>query len=134
MRLLTMLSGKLHQATVTQCDLNYEGSMAIDADLLELAGILPNEQIDVYNINNGARLTTYAIAATPGSGFVGLNGAAARHAMPGDRVIVASYVQLDEAAAATHEPKVVLLDERNRPAQADAPTLAPWASLEPGSG
>lgn len=125
MRLLTMLKGKLHRATVTQCDLDYEGSMAIDSELLALAGILPNEQIDVFNLSNGVRLTTYAIAAPPGSGTIGLNGAAARHAVPGDRVIVVSYVQLDETAAATHVPTVVILDDRNRPISAKAPTLAP---------
>lgn len=125
MRLLTMMKSKLHQATVTQCDLDYEGSMAIDAELLRGAGILPNEQIDVYNVNTGARLTTYAIAADPGSGTIGLNGAAARMAMPGDRVIIVAYMQMDEAEAARHVPKVVLLDRRNRVVRDPLPTLAP---------
>lgn len=112
--LLTMLKAKLHRATVTECDLHYEGSISIDATLLARAGILANEQVDVYNINNGERFTTYAIVGSPGSGMIGLNGAAARLAMRGDLVIICAYAQVDAAEAAAHRPKVVLLGEGNR--------------------
>lgn len=112
--LLTMLKAKIHRATVTDCDPDYEGSIAIDAGLLAACGILPNEQVDVYNITNGERLTTYAIVAPEGSGTIGLNGAAARKALKGDKIIIAAYAQMDEAAARTHRPVVLLMDERNR--------------------
>ncbi len=110
---LTMMKAKLHRAAVTQADLHYEGSISIDADLLEAAGILPNEQVDVLNINTGARFTTYAIRAPRGSKTFGINGAAARLAQVGDRIIVVAYAAMDAAAAENWEPNVVLLDERN---------------------
>ncbi|MEQ8404206.1 MAG: aspartate 1-decarboxylase [Oceanicaulis sp.] len=110
---LTMMKAKLHRAVVTQADLHYEGSISIDADLLEVAGILPNEQVDVLNINNGERFTTYAITAPRGSKVFGINGAAARLAQPGDRIIVVSYAQMDAEAAKSWDPAVVLLDEAN---------------------
>lgn len=110
---LTMMKAKLHRAVVTQADLHYEGSISIDADLLEAAGILPNEQVDVLNINNGERFTTYAITAPRGSKVFGINGAAARLAQPGDRIIVVSYAMMDAEAAKTWDPAVVLLDEAN---------------------
>jgi len=110
---LTMMKAKLHRAVVTQADLHYEGSISIDADLLEAAGILPNEQVDVLNINNGERFTTYAITAPRGSKVFGINGAAARLAQPGDRIIVVSYAQMDAEAARSWKPEVVLLDEAN---------------------
>jgi len=110
---LTMMKAKLHRAVVTQADLHYEGSISIDADLLEAAGILANEQVDVLNINNGERFTTYAITAPRGSKVFGINGAAARLAQPGDRIIVVSYAMMDAEAAKNWDPAVVLLDEAN---------------------
>jgi len=111
--LLTLLKAKLHQATVTQCDLHYEGSVSIDRDLMDRAGILPHEQVDVLNINNGARFTTYAIEADRGSRTIGINGAAARLAQNGDRVIIIAYGQLPAEEARNYNPSVVLLDENN---------------------
>jgi aspartate 1-decarboxylase len=111
--LLTMMKAKLHRATVTQADLDYEGSISIDRDLLDAAGILPHEQVDVLNITNGARFTTYAIEAPAGSRTIGVNGAAARLVQAGDKVIVVAYCQLDAAEARNHHPSVVLLGERN---------------------
>lgn len=111
--LLTMMKGKIHRATVTQADLHYEGSISIDQDLLEAAGILPNEQVDILNITNGERFTTYAIIAPRGSKTFGLNGAAARRVQLGDKVIIIAYCQIDAKKAAKHKPDVVLLDENN---------------------
>lgn len=113
---LTMMKAKLHRAAVTQCDPDYEGSIAIDADLLDLVGILPHEQVDVLNINTGGRFTTYAIPGPRGGRGFGINGAAARLAQPGDRIIVVAYARMDEAEARAHTPKVAVLDEANRPA------------------
>lgn len=112
--LLTMMKAKIHRATVTQCDMHYEGSISIDAALLETSGILPNEQVDVLDITNGARFTTYAIEAPAGSGMIGINGAAARLCQKGDLVIIIAYAQMDEAAARAHKPRVLLMDEQNR--------------------
>lgn len=120
--ILTMLKAKLHRAAVTQADLHYEGSISIDRDLLDRAGILAHEQVDVVNINNGARFTTYAIEAPRGSRIFGVNGAAARLVQPGDRIIVICYCGLSVEEARNHQPTVVLLDERNEIAmQAAAP-------------
>jgi aspartate 1-decarboxylase len=110
---LTMMKAKLHRATVTQADLDYEGSIAIDRDLLDASGILPHEQVDVLNISTGARFTTYAIEAPRGSRVVGVNGAAARLVQAGDKVIVVSYCQLDASEARNYHPTVVLLDDAN---------------------
>lgn len=110
---LTMLKAKLHQATLTMTDLHYEGSIAIDRDLLEAAGILPNERVDVWNITNGARLTTYALPADAGSRQVMLNGAAARHAHAGDRVIITAFCDVDAHEAPKHKPTVVLMNDDN---------------------
>tara|TARA_B100001115_G_scaffold160937_1_gene135614 strand:+ start:385 stop:720 length:336 start_codon:yes stop_codon:yes gene_type:complete len=107
---LTMLKAKIHRARVTQCDMNYEGSISIDQDWLDEVGILPNEQVDVLNINTGARFTTYAISADRGSKTIGINGAAARLAQPDDLVIILAYAQMDEAAARTHNPVVFLAE------------------------
>jgi aspartate 1-decarboxylase len=112
--LLTMMKAKLHRATVTQADLEYEGSIAIDGDLLETAGILPHEQVDVLNISTGARFTTYAIPAPRGSRVIGVNGAAARLVQKGDKVIVVTYCQIEAELARNYHPTVVLLDEDNR--------------------
>lgn len=111
--ILTMMKGKIHRATVTQADLHYEGSISIDRDLLDQAGILPNEQVDILNIDNGERFTTYAITAPRGSKTFGLNGAAARKVQVGDRVIIITYAQMDAEVAKSYEPNVVLLDENN---------------------
>ncbi|MEQ8269066.1 MAG: aspartate 1-decarboxylase [Parvibaculum sp.] len=112
--ILTMLKAKLHRATVTQCDLNYVGSISIDRDLLVESGILPNEQVDVLNITNGERLTTYAIEAPAGSGIIGINGAAAHKANVGDLVIVVAYAQMSDEEAWTWQPTVLQLGEGNR--------------------
>jgi aspartate 1-decarboxylase len=111
--LLTMMKAKLHRATVTQADLEYEGSISIDIELLQASGILPHEQVDVLNITTGARFTTYAIEAPAGSRTIGVNGAAARLVQAGDKVIVVAYCQLDAAEARNYHPSVVLLDDRN---------------------
>lgn len=113
--LLTMLKAKLHRATVTMADLDYVGSISIDTDLLERAGILPNEQVDIYNITNGERFTTYAIEAARGSGEIGLNGAAARKVMVGDKIIIAAYCAIPAEEARNYQPTVVLLGEKNVP-------------------
>lgn len=112
---LTMLKAKLHRAVVTQCDLHYEGSISIDKELLARSGILPNEQVDVLNINNGERFTTYAIEAPAGSRMIGINGAGARKAQAGDLVIIIAYAQMSAAEAESHEPRVVLMGEGNEP-------------------
>ena len=109
----TLLGGKIHRATVTQADLNYVGSITVDEDLLDAAGILVNEKVQIVNNNNGARLETYTIAGRRGSGVICLNGAAARLVQPGDVVIIMSYVLLSEPEISAHEPKVVLVDEAN---------------------
>ncbi len=109
-----MLRAKLHRATVTEADLHYEGSCGIDATLLEQADMRPYERIELYNINNGERFTTYIIEAPAGSGTISLNGAAARKAQVGDLLIICTYGLLAEAALAEHRPKVLLLDEHNR--------------------
>ena len=113
--LLTLLKGKIHRATVTQCDLNYEGSISVDAALLERSGILAHEQVDVLNINNGERFTTYAIPAAAGSGTIGINGAAARLAQKGDLVIIVAFARMEEAEAKTFQPRVLLVDSNNKP-------------------
>ena len=110
----TMLGGKIHRATVTEADLNYVGSITIDQDLLDAAGILVNEKVAIVNNNNGERLETYTIPGERGSGVVCLNGAAARLVQKGDIVIIMSYVMLSEPEIATHESKVVLVDEHNK--------------------
>ena len=117
---LTLLKGKIHRATITQCDLNYEGSISVDSALMERAGILPHEQVDVLNINNGERFTTYAIPAAAGSGTIGVNGAAARLAQKGDLVIIVAYARMEEAEAKSFQPRVLLVDAKNKP---QAPVL-----------
>ncbi len=111
--LVTLMRAKLHRATVTQADLDYEGSIAIDRDLLDASTILPHEQVDVLNITPGARFTTYAIEAPRGSRVIGVNGAAARLVQRGDKVIVVSYGQLPMEEARNYAPNVVLLDDGN---------------------
>ncbi|MCV7356066.1 aspartate 1-decarboxylase [Mycolicibacterium fluoranthenivorans] len=110
----TMLGGKVHRATVTQADLHYVGSITIDQDLMRAADILEGEQVDVVDITNGARLTTYAITGAAGSGVIGINGAAAHLINPGDLVIIMSFQMLDDREIADHAPRVVHVDEGNR--------------------
>ncbi|MBF1292862.1 MAG: aspartate 1-decarboxylase [Neisseria sp.] len=110
----TMLGGKIHRATVIEADLNYVGSITVDQDLLDAAGILVNEKVAIVNNNNGERFETYTIPGERGSGVVCLNGAAARLVQKGDIVIIMSYVMLSEPEIAAHEPKVVLVDEHNK--------------------
>ena len=111
----TMLQAKLHRVTVTCADLHYEGSCAIDEDLLDATGIREYQQIDIYNINNGARFSTYAIRAQRSSGTISVNGAAARMAAPGDLLIIAAYATYSEAELARFKPALVYVDARNRP-------------------
>lgn len=111
--LLTMLKAKIHRATVTRCDLHYEGSISVDRDLLDASGILPHEQVDVLNINNGARFTTYAIEAPRGSRTIGINGAAARLAQKDDKVIIVAYGQLPAEEARNYAPTVVVMNDDN---------------------
>ncbi|MGD8175008.1 aspartate 1-decarboxylase [Marinimicrobium sp. ARAG 43.8] len=112
--LSTLLKGKLHMAAVTQAELWYDGSCAIDRDLVELAGLREFEQIDIYNVNNGERFTTYVILAEAGSGTISMNGAAARKVQVGDRVIIASYGQYNENEMLNHKPRLVYLDGNNQ--------------------
>ncbi len=114
MILLTLLKGKLHRVRVTAVELEYEGSCAIDSDLLAAAGIHPYEQIHLYNVNNGDRFSTYAISAPAGSGTISVNGAAARRVALGDVLIIAAYAQVTEEAVAHFLPQLVYVDECNR--------------------
>ena len=111
--ILTLLKAKLHRARVTQTDINYEGSISVDAELLERANILPHEQVDVLNITNGARFTTYAIEAPRGSRTIGVTGAAARLAQRNDQVNIVAYCQMPAEQARNYNPTVVLLDDDN---------------------
>ena len=108
-----MLKAKLHRATVTHAELGYEGSCAIDGDILDFAGIREYEQIQIYNINNGERFTTYAIRAEAGSGIFSVNGAAARKACPGDLLIICTFAQIDERELEAFKPTLVYFDEKN---------------------
>jgi aspartate 1-decarboxylase len=109
-----MLLGKIHRAKVTHCELHYEGSCAIDENLLEASGIVEFQRIDIYVIDNGERFSTYAIKGERGSGMISLNGAAARRAQKGDLVIIATYGMLDDTEVATFQPKLVFVDDKNR--------------------
>jgi len=111
---LTLLSGKIHRATVTEACIDYEGSISIDEHLLDAAGIRAYERVEVYNVTTGARFATYAIVARPGSGMIGINGAAAHLATKGDLVIIAAYAQMTPAEADQHRPKLVFVDAANR--------------------
>ena len=112
--LATMLQAKLHRAHVTHAELEYEGSCAIDGHLLDTAGIREYQQIQIYNITNGKRFTTYAIRAEDHSGIISINGAAAHKANPKDIIIIAAYVQLDQKELATFKPTLVYLNEENK--------------------
>jgi aspartate 1-decarboxylase len=121
----TMMKSKIHRATVTQADLHYVGSVTIDADLLDAADLLPGERVDIVDVTNGARLTTYTIAGDRGSGVLGINGAAARLVSPGDLVIVIGYGLVDDAEARRLQPRVVHVDGRNRLVERGSDAAAP---------
>jgi aspartate 1-decarboxylase len=110
-----LLLGKIHRAVVTRADLDYVGSITIDQDLIDAAGFLENEKVDIYDVTNGSRLATYVIPAERGSGEIGINGAAAHLVKPGDLVIIAAYGWMKEKQAKKHQPKVVLVNEQNVP-------------------
>ncbi|MFZ3125708.1 MAG: aspartate 1-decarboxylase [Acidovorax sp.] len=110
----TLLKSKIHRATATHCELHYEGSCAIDEDLLDAANLVENEQVHIWNINNGERFITYAIKGQRGSGMISVNGSAARHAAVGDLLIIAAFAQVPEDKVATHEPQLVFVDGNNR--------------------
>lgn len=110
---LTMLKGKIHRAVVKQAELNYVGSITIDPKLMEAAGILEYERVQIVDVENGNRFETYTIDGEPGSGMICLNGAAARQVQVGDHVIIMAYCQMDAKEAADHKPKVVFVDEEN---------------------
>ncbi|MGH8774266.1 MAG: aspartate 1-decarboxylase [Jiangellaceae bacterium] len=121
----TMMKSKIHRATVTQADLHYVGSVTIDLDLLAAADLLPGEQVDIVDVTNGARLTTYTIAGPRGSGVIGINGAAARLVCRGDVVIIISYAMVDDAEARTLQPRVVHVDTANHIVDLGADPAAP---------
>jgi len=108
-----VLKSKIHRATVTEADLNYEGSITIAPELMEAANLVQWEKVDVYDISNGNRLTTYVISGEPGSGVICLNGAAARLVQVGDLVIIVSYAMIEESELASHKPQVIVVDENN---------------------
>ncbi len=116
---ISVCKSKIHRATVTQADLNYVGSITIDADLVKAADLIEYEKVQVININTGARFETYVIAGEPGSGVIGLNGAAARLGLPGDLVIIIAYGQIEKAEAASFTPALVFVDGDNRPLDHD---------------
>lgn len=110
----TMFKSKIHRARVTEADLHYEGSVTIDADLLEAADLLPNEKVAIWNVTRGSRIETYTLEGERGSGVICINGAAAHHFEIGDIVIIASWIQIAEGEARTWKPTVVFVDEQNR--------------------
>jgi aspartate 1-decarboxylase len=112
--LRVMMKSKIHRATITQADMHYEGSLTISAELMRAADILPYEMVHVYNISNGERFETYAIEGEENSGVICLNGAAARKGAPGDLIIITTYATYDAQELQRHEPKVILVDSRNR--------------------
>lgn len=115
-----LLKSKIHRATVTEANLEYNGSVTIDQELMEAADIVEYEQVQIYNITSGTRLTTYAILGEPGSGVICINGAAAHLVKPNDLVIIASYAEYKEKESRRHQPKVVLVDGQNSPVPATA--------------
>ena len=110
----TLLKSKIHRVAVTQCELHYEGSCAIDENLLEAANIAENEQIHIWNINNGERFVTYAIRGERGTGMISVNGSAARRASAGDLIIIAAFAQVYEDNVSAHQPKLVFVNEKNQ--------------------
>lgn len=125
----TMLKSKIHRARVTQVDLDYEGSIAIDRSLMEASDILPFERVEVLNVNNGARFSTYAIEGEANSGIIGINGAAARLAAKGDIVIILSYRQVPDDDAVNMAPRIVRVDSRNRVVE-PLPTVPQWEQIQ----
>lgn len=121
MRLRTICKSKIHHAVVTSADVNYVGSIGIDATLMRLTGIIPGEQVSVWNVNNGQRIETYAIALPADSGDVVVNGAAARHFLPGDRIIIVAFCLTDEVVV----PEMIAVDDRNRAVRRLDPAAAP---------
>ncbi|WP_439366006.1 aspartate 1-decarboxylase [Bradyrhizobium sp. DASA03005] len=111
---VTLMKGKIHRASVTEADLHPEGAISIDRNLLTAAGFLANEHVEIYNVETGARFATYVIEAPAGSGIVGLNGAAARLALPGDKLIIVAYASFNDNEARTFSPRVVRVDRDNR--------------------
>lgn len=120
----TMFKSKIHRATVTHADLEYEGSITLDADLMRAADILPYEKVAIWNVTRGSRLETYALEGPAGSGVACVNGAAAHHNRPGDLIIIATFTEMDDAEARAHRPTVVLVDGRNRVKDAAAKEVA----------
>ncbi|MFO1263843.1 MAG: aspartate 1-decarboxylase [Rhodoferax sp.] len=110
----TLLKSKIHRVAVTQCELHYEGSCAIDEDLLDAANLCENEQVHIWNINNGERFVTYAIKGERGSGMISVNGSAARRASNGDLLIIAAFAQVHEDQVAAHRPKLVFVNDKNQ--------------------
>jgi aspartate 1-decarboxylase len=123
----TLLKSKIHRVAVTHCELHYEGSCAIDEDLLDASNIVENEQIHVWNIDNGERFVTYAIKGQRGTGMISVNGSAARRAAVGDLLIVAAFAQVHEDQVAAHKPQLVFVDEANR--RMDARNFVPTQQL-----
>jgi aspartate 1-decarboxylase len=118
---IELLKSKIHRATITATDLHYEGSLTLDAQLMEAAQIAAFEKVDVVNVNNGSRLQTYVIAGPPGSGTVQLNGAAARWGAPGDLVIILTYASFEPTEIPRHRPRVVHVDEQNHVLEIEQP-------------
>lgn len=116
----TLLKSKIHRATVTEADLEYDGSVTIDRDLMEAADLVEHERVEIYDVTNGSRLTTYAISGPAGSGQICINGAAAHLVHPGDLVIIVSYAEYESAELSEHQPTVILVDERNQVRNHDA--------------
>lgn len=128
---LNVFKSKIHRATVTHADLDYEGSVTIDVGLMEAADILPHEAIHVWNVTQGTRLVTYAIEGARGSGVICINGAAAHLCHPGDRVILATFADMSREEALAHVPRVVRVDERNRRLPDDSPEKPAAALARP---
>jgi len=126
----TMFKSKIHRATVTQADLHYVGSLTIDQDLMDAADLLPGEQVQIVDIDNGARLETYLIAGPRGTGVIGINGAAARLVQPGDLVIIISYAAMSDEEARSFEPRVVHVDRGNRIIELGSDPAAPAPGAE----
>ena len=124
-----LFKSKIHRATVTHADLDYEGSVTISGELLDAAGILENEQVHIWNVTQGTRLTTYALRGDVDSGIICINGAAAHLANPGDKVIIATFAEVEASAAAGWKPTVVFVDDRNRAVMTDAEVAGPKRRL-----
>jgi aspartate 1-decarboxylase len=128
----TMLHSKIHRATVTGADLDYEGSVSIDTELLQAADIVPGQQVHIWNITQGSRIVTYALAGEPGSGTVCINGAAAHQNSPGDLVIIASWVELEDSRILDHQPRVIRVDSQNRITGTAQEIPGPSRAVNPG--